>query len=718
MTADLTVSGTGTSRISITSTDVFLVDAQLALVQYIAGAGTGTDTITVTATASGTGSPQVSTGSVGVTISQPGSAFTWTGAAGNGFDSAGNFSGAASGPPGSGDTVLFGREKSGALSYAVTGAGSAGSITVTANALFQGALETNGGPTTTPQLIADIGGIAGFAGLVLIHGDAAAGYANTGGTIDFFGLLHLIYGNLLDGDGGVGDVQIDGQTQVAGDTRVGYTASGTLEVGNGGLGLGLAKLITTNLDIGVIAGVAGVVTVGNSVLDVSNTLTVGDAGQGTLVIGDDAISTIANNLNRVVIGNQVSGVGQVTLKTNADISDYLRLHGPLIVGNAGKGSLTLLDNANVGAPELDVGALAGGVGLVVTGTGDVEGIANLAVGGTATASGGRGTFIGTAFVQTATIWSQGLFQGDLSADTTTIYGRYDLRGAGAPAGNLTIKSGGVVDGSAGGIQGVVTFENDGLVLATGGSLELDGDIIGTGTIEIADGASVTTGYSGKSFLGPDGNSYQVTTTIGGSQTVAFDGAGQIQAQFLPPASGAAVRITGFNTADAIVFDRYLDIPTLTYKSVDPSRLTYTADTSDADATLRVYNTDGTLQDAIRFAGLPNATFNLTVDGAGTGRLTLQCFASGTRIATPRGPVPVEALRPGDDVLTVSGHARPIRWAGQRRVDCRRHPDPRAVRPVRVQAHAFGDAKPARDPAALARPRRVRRGRADPGPSTL
>jgi hypothetical protein len=76
--------------------------------------------------------------------------------------------------------------------------------------------------------------------------------------------------------------------------------------------------------------------------------------------------------------------------------------------------------------------------------------------------------------------------------------------------------------------------------------------------------------------------------------------------------------------------------------------------------------------------------------------SLPCFAAGSRIATPAGPVPVEQLAPGMIVESLLGGPQPIRWVGRRHVDCRRHPDPAAVWPVRVRAHAFGLSQPSRD----------------------
>jgi autotransporter passenger strand-loop-strand repeat protein len=110
--------------------------------------------------------------------------------------------------------------------------------------------------------------------------------------------------------------------------------------------------------------------------------------------------------------------------------------------------------------------------------------------------------------------------------------------------------------------------------------------------------------------------------------------------------------------------------------------------------ISVAGTGGTLSLALAapFAG----TILTGPDSAGTGTLlTIACFAAGTRIGTPGGPVAVEALRVGDLVTTETSGALPIVWCGHRRVDCRRHPSPAAVRPVRIAAHAFGPGRPAR-----------------------
>ncbi len=73
-----------------------------------------------------------------------------------------------------------------------------------------------------------------------------------------------------------------------------------------------------------------------------------------------------------------------------------------------------------------------------------------------------------------------------------------------------------------------------------------------------------------------------------------------------------------------------------------------------------------------------------------------CFARGTRLATTRGEIAVENLREGDLAITAAGAVRPIAWVGHVDVECRRHPRPESVIPVRVRRGAFGADLPSRD----------------------
>jgi hypothetical protein len=74
---------------------------------------------------------------------------------------------------------------------------------------------------------------------------------------------------------------------------------------------------------------------------------------------------------------------------------------------------------------------------------------------------------------------------------------------------------------------------------------------------------------------------------------------------------------------------------------------------------------------------------------------IACFCVGTLIETDHGQVPVEELRIGDRVVTLSGALRPVRWIGYRSFDLTRHPAPERVQPIRIAANAFADAVPSR-----------------------
>jgi hypothetical protein len=98
--------------------------------------------------------------------------------------------------------------------------------------------------------------------------------------------------------------------------------------------------------------------------------------------------------------------------------------------------------------------------------------------------------------------------------------------------------------------------------------------------------------------------------------------------------------------------------------------------------------------------LANGVAELLVGAGSTGNTidgnTIACFLEGTMIATEDGEVAVEALEVGMRVRTASGGLRAVAWIGQRRIDCRRHPNPHLAWPVRILPGAFGDGMPARD----------------------
>lgn len=101
---------------------------------------------------------------------------------------------------------------------------------------------------------------------------------------------------------------------------------------------------------------------------------------------------------------------------------------------------------------------------------------------------------------------------------------------------------------------------------------------------------------------------------------------------------------------------------------------------------------------VSYTYVPRGSFGsvFVLNDTGQSAVSLACFVTGTRIATPSGPVAVEDLAVGGTVITQSGRAAPISWIGHRTVACVHHVDPRVASPIRVRAGAFAARLPERD----------------------
>jgi hypothetical protein len=107
-------------------------------------------------------------------------------------------------------------------------------------------------------------------------------------------------------------------------------------------------------------------------------------------------------------------------------------------------------------------------------------------------------------------------------------------------------------------------------------------------------------------------------------------------------------------------------------------------TVNADATLTVVADAD--EETVNFSyTVANGNGNGISDTAFVTLNSIPCFVAGTLIRTPGGDVPVEALSPGDLVLTHDDGAQPLRWVGRRRVAAQG-----AFAPIEIAAGAFGD----------------------------
>ena len=265
-----------------------------------------------------------------------------------------------------------------------------------------------------------------------------------------------------------------------------------------------------------------------------------------------------------------------------------------------------------------------------------------------------------------------------------------LPGSITGAGELLETGGGVlvldnVNTFAGGIA-----VNDGIL-----SLQASGAAPAGSLLTVGAAGSVQLSGSAQSVNAIAGSDHGRIALQGGTLTIAQGAAGP--ALDFADQGGATV----FATSDPSILITGLTSLILGFdpgEAVAFSGLPYNADDSPlfSSGTFSIQNS-GTNVAVLHFDPTRSYNFSLQPGPGNTLVVTdLACFAEGTRIATPRGPVAVQDLAIGNTVLVAGGGVQPITAIRRRAVDCRAHPHPRAVLPVRVRAHTFGSHRPARD----------------------
>jgi len=102
-----------------------------------------------------------------------------------------------------------------------------------------------------------------------------------------------------------------------------------------------------------------------------------------------------------------------------------------------------------------------------------------------------------------------------------------------------------------------------------------------------------------------------------------------------------------------------------------------------------FDTNGTPNDeGIQFTGAAADGSFFTFENTG-----VVCFTSGTLIATPKGEVPIDTLRPGDLVLTRDNGPQPLVWIGQRYVGRAELAQNEKLRPIKLQPTLIGSHSP-------------------------
>ena len=461
---------------------------------------------------------------------------------------------------------------------------------------------------------------------------------------------------------------------------VGLLGTGTLNIGGGGtvtLGSELVSAGQFNVSIG--QGGTSVTTVGNGTVSVSGGLldshlgaiAVGNRGVGSLSInnggtvlagpgGGQNFGISVGNQNYVLNGTTTASVGTVTVG-GSGVNSLLNDSGAFIDGRNGIGRVSLEAGGTV-----DVGGV-----LFIGGTGSGAGAATntgsdfLVQGGTANISVATTLYTGNTLELDSGAMGIG-------ASVSLVNGDIVL-GSGA---NITVATGGF-----GSVANIVdnggTFEANGTVSISSGTLSVSGTIGGTGAFNVGSNAEL-----------------KVQNAVVGGTAISLGGTSAIGTLDLVTPNGFGGEVTNFwhhtTGGDNVL---YLD-------NVGTTSVALTWDQVNAQyGSLEI--TTGTDQVWIEIAGYHPGGFNYALNTASNGLIisavdTAPCFASGTRIATLKGPVAVEALEVGCEVRLADGGVAPIVWIGQRTLDCSRHPRPQDVMPVRVCAHAFGPGQPHTD----------------------
>jgi autotransporter-associated beta strand protein len=204
-----------------------------------------------------------------------------------------------------------------------------------------------------------------------------------------------------------------------------------------------------------------------------------------------------------------------------------------------------------------------------------------------------------------------------------------------------------------------------------------------GTVELTGGGTLVLDNAANSYSGgttiEDGSTLEIGTTgAAGSGAIHFSGTGntlEIAGTTMP--SNA---ITNFDAGDEIVITDY-----------DGFGVSYNGSTL-------VLDQSGGPSISLSLSG-PDLTSlsQLTItDNVATDTTTIACYCRGTLVRTPCGNKRVEELRIGEEVITASGAARPIKWIGRRSYSGRFVMGRKDILPVCIKAGALDDNVPRRD----------------------
>ena len=374
-------------------------------------------------------------------------------------------------------------------------------------------------------------------GAVDVLGTWNAGELNVG--IDGMGRVGLTNGAALNSDDAIFGVNAGGIGWASVATGSSWNVANTLTIGRAGEGhllIASGGTVTTGgqTTIGDLAGSEGYVAVdgAGSSLNSGPELFIGHFGSGTLaitngatVVGNTVPDPVEGTLGNVRIGDEAGSTGRVTVD---GAGSSFTSTGDLFIGRLGNGSLEITNGAAAYAVQSVVGYRTGGVGsVVVDGAGssfNTEGVLLL---------GSEDDTTGSVTIRNGGALNSGfanLGLGPTSMATVLVDGAGSIwnnaGGIGVAIGGtatLTIRNGATVSSGFDAISTGAGSKGDVVVENAGSRWDNDGLIVGgagVGSLTIRDGGVVN---SGTGSVGVAGSSSGVQTL--GDGTVVVEGAG-------------------------------------------------------------------------------------------------------------------------------------------------------------------------------------------------
>jgi Hint domain len=254
-----------------------------------------------------------------------------------------------------------------------------------------------------------------------------------------------------------------------------------------------------------------------------------------------------------------------------------------------------------------------------------------------------------------------------------------------------------------------TFTNDGIVTA---GFTPDSGSFGTpAELDVSSAVTADTGKTG-TFNIEAYAKLEFSAPIAASQTIAFapEGNGTLEIDDLASVDAGSTQQQDFNaTIAGMTSSDLIEISTAglgKYDTIDGQQLAVSGGNTqlsltDAGATVATLTLAGTGYSGVDVApdsftsGMIDITFASGATTPGLGDVAT-CYCPGTLIETDRGEVAVEELRIGDNVVTMSAAARPIRWIGRRSYARRFALGRRGILPICIKAGALDAGLPRRD----------------------